>query len=272
MPCQKPLLTSWKKLCTSRSVDILGALPLISVIIPTYNESQNSFLIKSLELFSRNLSHFEVILSHGQSLENLLPITTAFPFVKVIPSDLPSRAARINKGIEQSRHPYLLIHHPRSGLTQEGLDYLYQKQNAISWGAFTHQFDWQPPLLRFTSWYSNHIRGDLRSIYYLDHCLFGQKDLFYQIGLFPEIDIFEDTEICLRLRKITKGQRIPFTSTTSAIRFQQRGLWRQALLNQSLKWAYYLKTSDQKMNEQYEKDLELNTQYKKNNNSKPTRQ
>ena len=87
----------------------------------------------------------------------------------------------------------------------------------MRWGAFTHQFSISHPLLNFTSWYSNHIRGGLRSIYYLDHCLFAQKQLLLDVGLLPDIDIFEDTEICLKLRIQGKPIRLPFISQTSAV-------------------------------------------------------
>jgi GT2 family glycosyltransferase len=136
------------------------------------------------------------------------------------------------------------------------------------WGAFTHQFSISHPLLDFTSWYSNYIRGGLRSIYYLDHCIFAQKQLLLDVGLLPDIDIFEDTEICLRLKKQGKPIRLPFISQTSAVRFQVQGIYQQALKNQYLKWLYYFNRSDTKMNRLYEKGLELNTKYEKKKNHK----
>jgi hypothetical protein len=100
-------------------------------------------------------------------------------------------------------------------------------------------------------------------VYYLDHCLFAQKQLLLDVGLFPQIDIFEDTEICIKLNKKGKPVRLPFVSQTSAVRFQTNGIYSQALKNQYMKWCYYFSGSDKKMNALYEKGIDLNTKYKK---------
>jgi len=145
----------------------------------------------------------------------------------------------------------------------EGIKTLLNCTSEIGWGAFTHQFDIQHPLLNFTSWYSNRIRGDRRGVYYLDHCLFAQKQLLLDVGLFPEMHIFEDTAICLKLKRKAKPIRLPFISQTSAVRFQSNGIYRQAIKNQYMKCCYYFSGSDKKMNARYEKGIELNTTYKK---------
>jgi hypothetical protein len=129
------------------------------------------------------------------------------------------------------------------------------------WGAFTHPIATQHCLLTFTSWYSHHIRGDKRSVYFLDHCLFASRKFLLEVGMLPEVDIFEDTELCLRLRKRSKGTRLSFISETSPVRFQTNGMYIQAITNQYMKWLYYFNRSDTKINKQYEKGIELNTQY-----------
>jgi hypothetical protein len=88
------------------------------------------------------------------------------------------------------------------------------------------------------------------------------------VGLLPKIDIFEDTEICLRLKKQAKPIRLPFISQTSAVRFQAHGVYRQALKNQYIKWLYYFKRSDEQINRLYEKDIQLNTEYDKDHQHK----
>jgi hypothetical protein len=182
---------------------------------------------------------------------------------KLIVTDLCSRAGRLNAGIKQAKFDMVLLHHPRSLVDIEGIKALTNHTSETSWGAFTHQFNIHHPLLNFTSWYSNRIRGDRRGVYYLDHCLFVQKKLLFDVGLIQKIDIFEDTEICLKLNKKTKPVRLPYISQTSAVRFQTNGIYRQALKNQYMKWCYYFRGSDKKMNALYEKGIELNTQYKK---------
>jgi hypothetical protein len=198
----------------------------------------------------------------GGSTDDTVSLIEQFN-TELITTDISSRAGRLNEGIKQAKFDMVLLHHPRSLMDIEGIKALSKQAAEISWGAFTHQFDVQHPLLSFTSWYSNHIRGDRRGIYYLDHCLFAQKQLLLDVGLFPLIDIFEDTEICLKLNEKAKPIRLPYISQTSAVRFQTKGIYSQALKNQYMKCCYYFSGSDKKMNEQYEKGIELNTQYRK---------
>ena len=235
---------------------------MLSIVIPTLNEEKTGYLQEILQSY-QGLQNCEIICVDGGSTDKTLDIIAAAG-VRLINTEIASRAGRLNAGIQQASASMVLLHHPRSIIDLAGLEALEKQSEQLSWGAFTHKFNVQHPLFRFTSWYSNYIRGDIRGVYYLDHCIFAQKQLLLDIDLLPEIDIFEDTELCLRLKSKTKGQRLPFISETSAIRFQVNGLYRQAITNQYMKWLYYFKRSDTVMNKQYEKGIQLNTQYENN--------
>jgi glycosyltransferase involved in cell wall biosynthesis len=239
---------------------------LLSIVVPTLNESKTGYLSKILSAYL-GMDGIEIICVDGGSKDDTISLIKQSN-AKLIATDVCSRAGRLNAGIKQAKFDMVLLHHPRSLVDIEGLKALANRTAEIRWGAFTHQFSISHPLLNFTSWYSNHIRGGLRGIYYLDHCLFAQKQLLLDVGLLPEIDIFEDTEICLRLKKQAKPIRLPYISRTSAVRFQVHGIYRQALKNQYLKWSYYFKRSDNEMNRLYEKGIELNTEYYKKNSHK----
>lgn len=231
---------------------------LLSIIIPTLNESKSGYLAKILEQY-QNLPHIEIICVDGGSKDDTTEVIKNSK-AKLIQTNLSSRASRLNEGIAVAKNELILLHHPRSILDISGINQLIKIKDQVTWGAFTHAFDLNHPLLKFTSWYSNNVRGDLRDIFYLDHCLFAQKKLLFEVGLLPDIEIFEDTEICLKLKKKARPVRINSPSVTSAVRFEKNGFWRQAIKNQYLKWAYYLKSSDKKMNKFYEQGLELNTE------------
>ena len=239
---------------------------MLTIVIPTLNESKTGYLPRILSDYS-GLAEIEIICVDGGSTDNTVSLVKQSG-VRLIVTDICSRAGRLNVGIKAAKFDMVLLHHPRSLIDVNGIIALANQASDIRWGAFTHQFSISHPLLNFTSWYSNHIRGKLRGIYYLDHCLFAQKQLLLDVGLLPEIEIFEDTEICLRLNKQAKPIRLPFISQTSAVRFQTQGIYRQALKNQYLKWLYYFERSDKKMNMWYEKGLELNSEYDKKQSHK----
>ena len=93
----------------------------------------------------------------------------------------------------------------------------------------------------------------------MQHCTKSeQKHIFTK-----RTDIFEDTLFSLKLLKVSKPKRLKSVSETSAIRFLKNGVYKQALLNQKLKWHYYLNKNNQKMNKEYESGLDLNSEYKK---------
>ncbi len=184
------------------------------------------------------------------------PPPAGAPVSRHVAVDGPSRGARLQAGIEAASHEMILLHHPRSLLPAAGLRWLAEGAGGWGWGGFTHAFDWDHPLLRFTSWYSNRIRLGMKGIVYLDHCIFFERRLLTRP--IPPVEIFEDTELSLILRESGPPALAPFVSITSAVRFRANGPWRQSLLNQRMKLAYLLGGSHRRMNARYERGLGLN--------------
>ena len=232
---------------------------MISVVLPTFNETSSGYLKLILERVTR-LEDAEVIVVDGGSTDGTLELVGGFP-VKLYNIGKSSRAARLAKGIASSQGKVILLHHPRSLIEAGALDNLEASTAGLKacWGGFTHQFDIAHPLLAFTSWYSNRIRCDLRGIVYLDHCIFFAGELRDSGFTIPDVEIFEDTEISKILKSYTHPIRLKGVSQTSAIRFQKNGLYRQALMNQLLKLGYSLKVPAKIMNRLYEKGLGLNS-------------
>lgn len=232
---------------------------MLSVIIPTFNEMNNGYLDKILPMLNQ-YDDIEIIAVDSFSDDGTFEYLKSFP-IKLYQIKTNSRAARLNLGIEKASGSTLLLHHPRSIIEMNGIKYLIDHENEYYWGGFTHKFDINHPLLRFTSWYSNHIRADKRSIFYLDHCIFVRSKMIKKVGLIPEVDIFEDTELSKKLRSICEGYRLDYYSLTSAIRFTKNGIMKQAINNQFLKWKYYLQTDHKKLNQEYEQKVALNAKY-----------
>ena len=212
---------------------------MLSIIIPTDENEPNSLFPKTLQA-----------LAASEDLE----------IVFVSKSEVSTRAERLNIGFQKSKGEIVLFHHPRSFVEAEGIQFLInlsKEQNRnLFWGGFTHKFDTDHFLLKFTSWYSNQIRGKRKGIFYLDHCIFFDRRVWKQN--LPNVEIFEDTILSYYLQTFTKPVLLPYVSCTSAIRFRQNGIWRQSLLNQLLKIGFHLKFNHKSMNQVYEKNLWLN--------------
>lgn len=209
---------------------------MLSVIIPTAGEIENIFFTKTLSMLA------------------------AFTEVEVICIDRASaktRAERLNQGFAKAKGSMILFYHPRSLLDPKGIQYLVQNSEIVFWGAFTHAFDVIHPLLRFTSWYSNKIRGKINGIFYLDHCIFFHRTLWKEN--LPAIEIFEDTVLSQILKNQIQPVLLPYLSTTSAVRFTKNGVWTQAFMNQVLKIGFHLHVPHAIMNRVYEKGLNLNS-------------
>lgn len=235
-------------------------MPNLSVVIPTLNEEENPYFLQILELFS-SFEGAEIIVSDGGSIDNTPTCCSKFN-IKYLARKTTSRAERINMGIRESSSDMILLHHPRSFVCKKGVEYLIQNAMNLKWGGFLHSFDFDHPILKFTSWYSNYIRGYLSGILYLDHCIFLKKSMARSIGELPLVDIFEDTILSQKLLKnFGKPRILPHKATTSAVRFKTNGMYRQSLMNQYLKVKFYLGADHRQMNKLYETNTRLNSKY-----------
>ncbi|MCB0413821.1 MAG: glycosyltransferase [Bdellovibrionales bacterium] len=235
----------------------------LSVIVPSYNEARNGLLYESLKSIRANLKdRVEIILVDRESKDGTIQTLRAF-CDQVIITKKNKRSDRLNIGIQKANAKYIFLHHPRNFVGEKGILEVFEHLRPKVWGGLTHKFhENNHILLKFTSWYSNFIRFDRKGIVYLDHCIFFDREML-SMPVIPSVDIFEDTLLSLKLRKQNHPIRIKHQSPTSPIRFETKGVWTQALLNQWLKVAFYFNLDKQKMNKIYENQMDLNSNYRK---------
>lgn len=86
---------------------------------------------------------------------------------------------------------------------------------------------------------------------YGDQAIFLTKEVFQQIGKFPELPIMEDFELMRRLKRTGKIVIIPVPVVTSARRWLQKGVLQTTLLNQIVIIAYLLGASPEQIRSWY---------------------
>lgn len=237
---------------------------MITVVLPCLNELRHGYLPRIVTNLQAQQGDKELIAVVSPSQDGTLDLLRAVPTLRVIVTPATNRAQRLNEGIQASQGEVVLLHHPATVLPP--LTALLQVEQAfqdptVMWSGFRHQFDLDHWLLRYTSWYSTTVRPRWHRILYLDHCVAVRRSLLVAIGGVPDMDIFEDTVLSQRLGQHGPPRMLAGTITTSARRYRDRGVYRQALMNQSLKVMYHLKGDPQWMNRLYERKTQINVAY-----------
>ena len=237
---------------------------MISVVLPCVNELRHGYLPEIIENLRAQQGDKELIAVVSPSADETVSVLQAAPYFRVIESDAKNRAQRLNVGIQASQGDVVLLHHPATLLPPatalKQIATAFQDPT-VMWSGFRHQFDLSHWLLRYTSWYSSTVRPRWGQILYLDHCVAVRRSLLDDIGGVPDLDIFEDTVLSQRLREHGAPKILPGTVVTSARRYRDRGVYRQALMNQSLKVMYHLQLDSRWMNRLYERKVQINVTY-----------
>jgi glycosyltransferase involved in cell wall biosynthesis len=227
-------------------------------IFSIFNEASSSYFWSNLEYLKSNGQEFVIV--DGGSTDGTREKLDSIG-QKYIVLNSSTRGRRFNEALKYVNSEIIIFVHPRSLIPNEAIHQLDQLKPRQKWGAFTHSFDLKHPILEFTSWWSNFIRGDLKGIYYLDHILWVRKNILDEINGFPEEAIFEDTIFCQRLVSLHHPTRLSSKSLTSSLRFKHNGILKQVILNQISKIKFHLGYKLESIDEIYEKGISLNRFY-----------
>lgn len=214
--------------------------PLISIIIPAFNEAETiEKTLKPLQS-SRCSGNLEVILSDGNSTDNTREI--ALPGVDICINEAKGRARQMNAGAAVARGELLLFLHADTvlpdGFYETLANQLRQRSDRSLWGFYPVRLSGRQPMLRVVEWLMNH-RSRLTSIATGDQGIYLSKDLWSSLEGFADIPLMEDIELSCRLRKLVSPlvQRQPLC--TSSRRWESRGIIKTIALMWRLRWMYF---------------------------------
>jgi len=223
---------------------------MISIVIPTYNESA---IIEGMlnSLIQSISSEDEVIVVDGMSEDNTREIVGGFPGVILITSPR-GRAVQMNAGAERARGEYILFLHADVLVSENCISMLKNQimENGIQWGWFSIRLDSPRFIFRVLETGAN-LRNRLTGIPLGDHGIFVKRDVFHDIGGFPEIPIMEDLEFVRKISIISKGVEVKSPIKTSVRRFENSGIIRTFFRMWILRILYYLGMPPEKLTRYY---------------------
>jgi len=198
---------------------------MTSVIIPVFNEEDT--IENALSQFSDEET--EVIVVDGGSTDRTREIVRKFSY-KLIESQA-NRAVQMNLGAKATTGDKLIFLHADCLLDKGRLQAVDKcLSNGILGGCLTHKIA-SPKLIYRIIETSGNIRAALLKIFYGDQAIFVKRDVFFALGMFEQVDIFEDVKFSKALKKMGKSCILKNKVFVSARRWEKQGVIRTTLIN-----------------------------------------
>lgn len=212
-------------------------VPGISVIIPALNEE--TYINATLSRVQRAYK-VEVLVVDGGSTDATR---------QMVPGSLlcmGGRAVQQNLGAERASGELLLFLHADT-LLPEGWEWAIREtlaESNVVLGAFRFQTSsrlrWHRVMERLVNWRSRFLKRP-----YGDQALFMRREVFEQLGGFPDQPIMEDYALVRAARHLGRIVTLNQAATTSARRWEQHGLWKVTWVNLCMVVGYHLGVSAQ---------------------------
>ena len=227
-------LAVWQR-ALKPTLEPLGKMHL-SIIIPTLNEAGS---IEDTITHLQKSKAVEIVVVDGGSQDNTIELARSLG-ARVLSTDA-SKAVQMNVGAAESVGDVLLFLHADTRLPKnfDAKIMAAVDQSGFCAGAFSLGIDSDVRGLRFIERVAN-WRSRFFQMPYGDQALFICRDLFNEIGGFPNFPIMEDFELIRRLRRKGKISILPDCVRTSPRRYLNFGILKTWFLNQIIIAAYYL--------------------------------
>lgn len=239
----------------------MTAKATVSIVVPILNEADNlPHLFANIACL--NPAPQQVILVDGGSMDksigvaqNLikdLELNNKLGIDWQIIESSAGRATQMNGGARLAIGDILLFLHADTQLPSQAILGVVNAMGTAEWGRFDVRLDSRQPMLWIVSQMIN-WRSKLSRIATGDQAIFIKRELFEQVGGYPDQALMEDIEICKKLKTIAKPACLKSKVVTSARRWQQHGTWRTIILMWQLRFDYWRGVSADNIKARYYK-------------------
>lgn len=224
----------------------------IAVIIPTLNEA--STIARTLTR-TVALGFDEIVVSDGGSTDPTIQMVQAccarVPTVRLVRAPT-GRARQLNEGVKSCRSDTVLFLHADTELPPTAKSVIQSTLTDPRYigGRFDVRFDQPSRWGAVISWCMNR-RSRLTGIATGDQAIFVRRQIFEQMGGFPDIPLMEDIEFSRRLKRRGPTAALMDRVTTSFRRWEKTGPFRTILLMWTLRFLYWLGVSPTRLNQWY---------------------
>ncbi len=167
----------------------------ISIIIPVYNEEK--IIRKFLRTLEPVKDKAEIIFVDGGSTDRT---KERIPDCYQLVESLRGRANQMNLGAEKSTGDILFFLHCDSELPEDAIEQIQSVMEKYEVGCFGIAFHSRNIWMKCCQIISNHRIKD-RKVMFGDQGIFIKRQLFFDIGGFPNLPIMEDYQFSLTLKE-----------------------------------------------------------------------
>lgn len=220
--------------------------PRISIIIPVLNEAARIGAV--LTCLRDRFPDAELLVVDGGSDDET--VRSAMRHCDRLLLGERGRARQMNLGGRASAGEYLLFLHADT-LPEFSQQYLSGAlADGPAWGFCPVRLDGSRRAFRVIEWFINR-RSRLTRIATGDQMLFLRRDVFEHCGGYEPLPLMEDVALCKRLRGEAPPRVLDRPVVTSSRRWEEGGVVRTVLLMWSLRLAYFLGASPQRLVRHY---------------------
>jgi rSAM/selenodomain-associated transferase 2 len=193
--------------------------PLLSIIIPTFNEEES--IRRTLAAVADVQGTVEVIVADGGSDDATIEIARK-NHARVITSQR-GRGIQMHTGASLARGHALLFLHADTILPSEAVDHILNalaRDQQVVGGNFTIRFDGPSHPARLMTWL--YPKLEKVGLCYGDSGIFVRTSTYSKMGGFKPLPIFEDVDFVRRMKKLGRMVHLPVAVVTSSRRFEGR--------------------------------------------------